>query len=94
MRGYDSSELFREDALARIKQLDAEIRALQSSMKKLELEAKQAEANFKRLKNKLKIWPPEVYTEIPSFDSLGWSAWATNNWVCVYPHPLSFVGSH
>ena len=57
---YDSPELFREDTLARIEKLDAEIRALQSSMERLELVAKHAEATFQRLKNKLKIWPSEV----------------------------------
>ena len=60
MRGYDSPDLFREDTLRRIEKLGAEIRSLQSSMKKVELAAKQAEANVKRLKNRLKNWPPEV----------------------------------
>ena len=55
IRGYDTSALFREDTIERIKHLNAEIAELQKSMEKTEKEVAASEKRIQKLKKELDI---------------------------------------
>ena len=55
VRGYDTSALFREDTIERIKHLNAEIAELQKSMGKTEKEVAASERRIQKLKKELGI---------------------------------------
>ena len=54
-RGYDTSALFREDTIERIKHLNAKIAELQKSMEKTEKEVATSERRIQKLKKELGI---------------------------------------
>ncbi len=60
IRGYDTSQLFREDTIERIKHLNAEIAELQKEMERLEEETAVSERRIQRLKKASQFcftWP-------------------------------------
>ena len=61
IRGYDTSQLFREDTIERIKHLNAEIAELQKEMEKTENEVALSEERIQRLKKEMGITEPDKF---------------------------------
>ena len=55
IRGYDSSALYREDTLERIRHLNAEIAEMQKEMERREEETAVSERRIQKLKKELGI---------------------------------------
>ena len=64
IRGYDTSALFREDTLERIRHLEAEIAELQKEMEEREKEAAVIERRIQKLKREMGVTnPPKSQNE-------------------------------